>query len=116
MRRLVEGLRSAGVTLPPVYCCPHTSQCGCVYRKPARGFAERAPGEHGLDLARSAVIGDSGADDMLLARAIGAKAVLVLTGWGRGSLSEFRCLWAHTEAGLVAEDLLQGVRWARAQF
>lgn len=112
VRRLADQLSAVGVTLPPVYCCPHTAKCGCACRKPSPSLAERAAMDWGLDLSRSAVIGDSGADDILLARAIGAKAVLVLTGWGAGSLGEYRHLWAHTEADFIAEDALQGVAWA----
>jgi ribonucleotide monophosphatase NagD (HAD superfamily) len=78
-------------------------------------MAERAARELDLDLSRSVVIGDSGAHDVLLARAIGAKAVLVRTGWGESSMGEFRPLWAHTEADFLAADALQGVAWSLSQ-
>jgi heptosyltransferase-2 len=74
------------------YYCPHHPDEGCRCRKPRPEMALRARGEHGLDLKTSYVIGDKEAD-MLLARAIGATGVLVLTGEARESeAASFRAL------------------------
>jgi histidinol-phosphate phosphatase family protein len=100
-----------GVRWPKVYCCPHADSDGCACRKPKPGMARQAAQDLGVDLSRCFVVGDSGGNDMLLARAIGAKGVLVRTGWGEGSLREYRHLWADVEADHIAEDALAAVKW-----
>jgi len=58
------------------YYCPHAPEEGCSCRKPEPEMLLRARAEHGIDLKRSWVVGD-GASDMLLARAVGAKGLLI---------------------------------------
>lgn len=93
------------------YICPHGAEEGCDCRKPGVGNFRQAALEYGLDLTRCAVIGDVGATDMLAAHAIGARKVLVRTGWGEGSLGEFRQTWAVTEPDHVAAHVLDAVKW-----
>ncbi|MDI6895322.1 MAG: HAD hydrolase-like protein [Bacillota bacterium] len=90
------------------------SRCGC--RKPLPGLLLRAAREHELDLTRTAVIGDTGATDMVAANAVGAIKILVRTGLGEGSLNEFRHSWADVEPDYVAADLLDAVEWLVAKF
>lgn len=72
----------------------------------------RAATEHGLDLTSCAVIGDVGSTDMLAAAAVGAKKVLVETGWGKQSLETYRHKWYdQASPDFVATDLLDAVRW-----
>ena len=54
-------------------------ECDC--RKPSPGMAERAALELGLDLRKSVVVGDSQVD-LGLGRVIGARPILVRTGYG----------------------------------
>ncbi len=58
--RLQSELARAGARVDATYHCPHweavTGPCNC--RKPALGMYTRAAAEHGLDLSRSAYIGD----------------------------------------------------------
>lgn len=100
-----------GYGLDGAYICPHGAEEGCGCRKPAPGMLLRAAQEHGLDLSRCAVIGDVGATDMLAAAAVGAVKVLLLTGWGIGSLTEHRQTWAQVEPDHIASDLLEAVQW-----
>lgn len=82
------------------YYCPHHPDEHCPCRKPEPEMALRARAEHGIDLKSSYVVGDND-KDMLLAEAVGAKGVLVLTG-------------AHEEsraARYVAKDLRDAVNW-----
>jgi heptosyltransferase-2 len=58
------------------YHCPHHPDEHCACRKPEPEMLLRARGEGGIDLKRSFVVGD-GKSDMLLARAVGARAVLI---------------------------------------
>lgn len=111
MSQILDDLRNAGAYFDAVYCCPHTAEDGCSCRKPRPGLVERAVREFNVDVRRSYVIGDIGAADMLLAHAIGAKGVLVLTGVGKRSLGEFRHLWAGVEPAHVAENVLEAVKW-----
>ncbi|MFZ9090402.1 MAG: HAD hydrolase-like protein, partial [Planctomycetaceae bacterium] len=69
----------------------------------------------GIDLGRSYVVGDTGKWDMLLARKVGSKAVLVRTGLGESSLSEYRHTWQEIDPDYVAEDVLGAAEWIVAQ-
>lgn len=81
--RLDELLVAEGVSFDAVYHCPHhpefTGPCDC--RKPATGLFRRAQAEHGIDLARSAFIGDR-TTDVEPAHALGGRGWLVRTGYG----------------------------------
>ncbi|MCL0042440.1 lipopolysaccharide heptosyltransferase II [Thermodesulfovibrionales bacterium] len=61
------------------YCCPHLPGDHCPCRKPEPWMLMMARAEHGIDLKRSYVVGDK-ESDMLLAKAVGAKGILVKTG------------------------------------
>ncbi|MFQ5693269.1 MAG: D-glycero-alpha-D-manno-heptose-1,7-bisphosphate 7-phosphatase [Nitrospinota bacterium] len=86
---------------------PYNRDSDC--RKPKPGLAERAARDLGLDLGRSYVVGDRGTD-LELARRIGARCVLVLTGYGRGEWTWNRSRWA-APPDAVAEDLAEAARW-----
>lgn len=74
-------LALAGAHVDGWYCCPHAPWTVCACRKPRPGLLEQAAAEHGLDLSRSALVGDK-ESDLLAARAAGCHAVLVRTGYG----------------------------------
>ena len=59
--------------------CPHLPGDYCSCRKPEPGMLCDARYRHGIDLRRSFVVGDK-ESDMLLAKAVGAKSILVKTG------------------------------------
>jgi heptosyltransferase-2 len=61
------------------YYCPHRPEDHCSCRKPEPGLLYRARAEHRIDLRSSFFVGDKDID-MLLAKAVGAKGVLVKTG------------------------------------
>jgi heptosyltransferase-2 len=61
------------------YYCPHHPDDHCSCRKPQPGMLIKARNDYGIDLKRSFVVGDNECD-MILARAVGAKAILVKTG------------------------------------
>lgn len=102
-RRLEELLARQGARLDGIYCCPHGPEEGCECRKPRPGLAMRAARELGIDLRRSWVVGDK-RSDLELARRLGARAVLVLTGYGRQTLTQ-------VNAPRVARDLREAVDW-----
>jgi len=117
---LVKQLKRAGASLDGVYVCPHhptegqppfRAQCEC--RKPKPGLMLRAATELGLDLAASTVIGDR-PSDLATAQAVGAKGVLVLTGYGLGEW-EYRRETFTVMPDHVAADLFDAVEWILAQ-
>jgi D-glycero-D-manno-heptose 1,7-bisphosphate phosphatase len=117
--QLVEQLKDAGAHLDGLYVCPHhptegappfRAECDC--RKPRPGLLLRAAQELGLDLSGSSMVGDK-ASDLLVARAVGARAVLVLTGYGLGEWEYRRALLPLTPDH-VAADLLDAVHWVIA--
>jgi histidinol-phosphate phosphatase family protein len=72
---IIARLDRAGVKLDAFYYCPHY-QAGCECRKPEPGMVLQAAREHGLDVARSAVVGDRGSD-IELGQRLGIPGVLV---------------------------------------
>ncbi|WGG44610.1 HAD-IIIA family hydrolase [Rossellomorea sp. DA94] len=93
------------------FICPHRSGDDCHCHKPKPGMLLEASQKYNLDLTRTVLIGDVGSTDMLAAHSVGTMKVLVLTGWGQGSLNQYRDSWAEVEADYVAENLLDAVQW-----
>ena len=76
--RLQGLLEQEGAVLDAIYFCPHHPDDGCRCRKPERGMIDRAVAEFQVDLRRSYLVGNH-VRDMQLARAAGAKPILVTT-------------------------------------
>ncbi|MSR36585.1 MAG: HAD family hydrolase [Gemmatimonadetes bacterium] len=81
--RLESVLRAADAAPEGTYFCPHhpdfDGPCDC--RKPGTGLYLRAAREHDLDPAASWYVGDK-LTDVLPARALGGRGILVRTGYG----------------------------------
>lgn len=117
---LVRLLADAGARLDGLYVCPHHPTEGeppwradCDCRKPRPGLLTRAAADLDLDLARSTMVGDK-ASDLVPGRAVGARTVLVLTGYGLGEW-EYRRDRFPVQPDHVAGDLLDAVEWALAR-
>jgi len=82
------------------YYCPHHPDEHCPCRKPEPEMLLRARAQHTINLKRSYVVGDKEAD-MLLAKAVGAKGILVQT----GELKESQ------DADIIAKNLTEAVNW-----
>src|SRR5690349_3928969 len=87
--RMLDQLAKESARIDAIYYCPHHPRIGdehyrvsCDCRKPNIGMLAAASREHDIDLSRSFVIGDK-SSDMRLAEKAGARAALVLTGYGR---------------------------------
>ncbi len=106
-----EDIKELGAYIDEVYCCPHSKEDKCECKKPLNGMVKVAERDFNIEIEKSYVIGDMGMSDMLLANAIGAKGVLVLTGVGEGSLNEFRHTWKDVEPAYVADNVLEAVKW-----
>ncbi len=106
-------LAASGARIDGWYYCPHhpnatipelKSPCAC--RKPGRAMIDAACREHGIDLARSWVIGDRDVD-VQMAATVGARGILVTTGHGARDLEKLgRVL---PDGTLVARDLTEAV-------
>lgn len=98
-----------------IYYCPHYQSSriplydkDCRCRKPHPGMGLQAASDLGIGLPRSYMIGDK-VEDIQFGLNIESKPVLVLTGYGRKSLSRLEQLGitpAH-----VAQNLLDAVNW-----
>lgn len=80
--QLKDDLKKHGVRLNAIYTCPHHPVHRCPCRKPKPTLFRRAVRELSLDTRRSYLIGDR-PSDVLPAKALGARGLLVLTGQGR---------------------------------
>jgi D-glycero-D-manno-heptose 1,7-bisphosphate phosphatase len=117
MKKLLE---SEEAHLDGIYYCPHHPDIGvppyrqkCRCRKPATGMIEAAMKEFALDLSQSYMVGDRGVD-IEFAHHIGAKAILVLTGYGKGEWEYSGAQW-KVKPDHVAQDLLEAVQWILQQ-
>jgi D-glycero-D-manno-heptose 1,7-bisphosphate phosphatase len=106
---MTQQLAAAGAHLTAIYYCPHTSDDDCECRKPKPGMIRQAAREHGVDMARSFVVGDR-YGDVELAQANGGRGVLVRTGYGAEDLRVNSASWVQ-QPDFVADDLADAVNW-----
>lgn len=98
----------AGIVLDGWYICPHAAAAApaCPCRKPAPGLLQRAAAEHGIELARSWMVGDI-LDDVEAGRRAGCRTVLLDVGnetvWHRTPQREphHRCADLNAAASLI---------------
>jgi lipopolysaccharide heptosyltransferase II len=76
---LKAALGAGGASLDAIYYCPHHPDEHCLCRKPETGMVARAIKDLSLDPTSVYVIGDQ-SRDVELARRIGARSVLVMSG------------------------------------
>ncbi len=113
-RHLAAQLAAGGARIDAYYYCPHhpdgtvaayRRQCEC--RKPASGLVDRAVRELDLDPARSFVVGDKWLD-VELARAAGARGILVRTGTGAAEEARPR---PGVSADVIVDNLAGAASW-----
>lgn len=120
--RLKALLDAEGAGLDGLYYCPHhptegkgefTRACDC--RKPAAGLFLKAAEEHGIDLAKSFFIGDK-LSDISMAPALGAKGILVETGYGKEEFESLTQMVSQNKKNLykpvfLAKDVYSAAVW-----
>ena len=106
---MLELLAQQGARLDAIYVCQHAPDEDCSCRKPRPGLLHQAAQELHLDLSRSYVVGDR-YNDIHLAAKVGAKGILVLTGYGRGELENYQGE-RLVEPDYIAADLLDAAAW-----
>ena len=114
--RLKELLEEKCAYLDGIYYCPHHPEFGpreyrkrCDCRKPEAGMLEMASREFKIELPLSYVIGDK-ISDIALAHRVGAKGVLVLTGYGKEEVKSLD-RGSRNRPYYIAEDILAAVNW-----
>ncbi|MGA8090350.1 MAG: HAD-IIIA family hydrolase [Terracidiphilus sp.] len=100
-------LRNCGAEILGPYVCPHRFREPCQCKKPSTFLYEQAAKDHGIDLQRSFVIGDS-MEDVRAARQFGGQGCLVRTGWAENPAVVER---ATPYGPFVAESLGSAVDW-----
>lgn len=91
-----------------IYVCPHVEADACRCRKPLPGLAERAAAELGFSPAEAYVVGDREVD-VAMGRAVGARTVLVRTGYG--AEVEAKGLCGADVPDYAGDDLVDAARW-----
>ena len=115
-RELTKRLAAGGARIDAYYHCPHHPTEGtvaeyaiaCECRKPGRGLVDRAARDLGLDPAHSFVVGDSWLD-IGMARAAGARGILVGTGAGADEERSMRP--PDLAADAIVDNLAAAVSW-----
>lgn len=100
-QRLAEMLARFGVQLDGIYQCPHDPDAGCDCRKPLPGMVHQAVAAHGFNPREAWVIGDKEVD-VGLGHSVGAKSILVRTGYGKS-------LETESKADFIVDDLAAGI-------
>jgi D-glycero-D-manno-heptose 1,7-bisphosphate phosphatase len=111
---IADLLAQGGARIDAYYYCPHhpdgklshdAKRCDC--RKPGRGMVDRAVRELGVVPEQSYTVGDRWLD-VGLARTVGARGVLVRTGYG---LTEEHRRPDGLAADVVVDNLVAAVSW-----
>ncbi|MBX2998955.1 MAG: D-glycero-beta-D-manno-heptose 1,7-bisphosphate 7-phosphatase [Caldilineaceae bacterium] len=105
-QRMNEELAKANAHVDAIFICPHHPSDNCNCRKPKVGLFQKAAQELGLDVRRSVIIGDK-VSDLLPARELGCRTVLVLTGYGESQRRQLGNYYPDA----FASDLAEAVSW-----
>jgi D-glycero-D-manno-heptose 1,7-bisphosphate phosphatase len=103
--RMTSAIEAAGGRLAGIFVCPHAPDAGCDCRKPLPGLLRQIERAFGRPLAGLPVIGDA-ARDLEAAEAVGARAMLVRTGYGAATEARL----AGTRRVEVYDDLAAAAR------
>jgi histidinol-phosphate phosphatase family protein len=106
-------LAKGGASVDALYFCPHTPEQKCACRKPGTAMFEQAIREHGIEAARSFVIGDMKMD-VEAGQKIGARTALVPEPKNRDKTLKELDGWGF-RPDFVGADFLSAVRWILAQ-
>ncbi|MFZ5875327.1 MAG: D-glycero-alpha-D-manno-heptose-1,7-bisphosphate 7-phosphatase [Nitrospirota bacterium] len=105
--RLAALLAQRGARLDGIYSCVHCPEEGCDCRKPGTALAVQAARDLGVDVSRSAMIGDKSVD-LELGRRLGGRTVLVRSGEGRKTETE---LSSSMRPNHIADTIYEAVQW-----
>jgi D-glycero-D-manno-heptose 1,7-bisphosphate phosphatase len=117
-RHIAARFEAGGATIDGFYYCPHlvdapvtAYRVACDCRKPLPGLIRQAERDLDIDVARSIVVGDRWRE-IEMGRAVGARTVLVRTGYGR---TEEASPPAGVAPDAIVDNLTQAVVWILGQ-
>ncbi len=117
-RHISARLEAGGARIDGFYYCPHyptgvveVYRTSCDCRKPEPGMFRRAAAELDLDLAGSFVVGDKW-HDLQAGQAVGARGVLVRTGWGWKDEAAPK---PGVGADAIVDNLMEAAAWILQQ-
>ncbi len=111
-------LKEKDAYIDKLYYCPHhpegkvkefAIECDC--RKPKPGMVNKALQDFEIDMEHSVMIGDR-YKDIVFAKNLGLKSILVLTGYGKGEWEYDRDTW-KVMPDYTASDLFDAVTWIK---
>jgi D-glycero-D-manno-heptose 1,7-bisphosphate phosphatase len=112
-KKMLDDLKIRGAILDGIYYCPHYPKAkhpeygiDCDCRKPKTGLIQQALKDFPIDRKKMFVIGDKWTD-IELGENIGAKKILVKTGYGKGELIDQQKNKIRPD--IIAENLLYAV-------
>ena len=94
-----------GLDLLGIYYCPDHPDNATKNRKPGTGMFQQAAHDHGIDLAKSIMIGDA-VSDIEAGINSDMETMLVLTGKGKASQAKF----SNRSPTFIVENLLKGAQ------
>ena len=107
-------LARGGARVDAFYYCPHHPEASvqeyrmsCDCRKPGPGMLLRAAADLDIDLTRSFMVGDRW-HDLQAGRAVGARNVLVRTGYGR---TEEALPTKGIDADAIVNNIMEAASW-----
>jgi D-glycero-D-manno-heptose 1,7-bisphosphate phosphatase len=113
-RHVTMKLQAGGARVEGFYYCPHHPEASieayrksCECRKPKPGMLRQAADDLKLDLARSFVIGDRW-HDLQAGDAVGARGILVRTGYGRTEEASSK---PHAAPAAIVDNLIEAASW-----
>ena len=107
---LEKKLSQKGAWIDGIYYCPHGPDDNCSCRKPKTAMVRRAQREHKINLKKSYVIGDHPADFML-AKNMGGKGVLVLSGHGKHGYKNTLSKNSVQKPDKITKNILSAAKW-----
>ena len=105
---LQKRLKKRGVEIDDFFICFHLPEENCNCRIPKPGLVYQALKKHPIILEKSYVVGDK-LVDIELAKNLGIKSVLVLTGYGKGEL-EYVAPKKGVYPDFIAKDLKEAAQ------
>jgi histidinol-phosphate phosphatase family protein len=106
----IRRLKEKDAPVDGLYFCPHHPDANCECRKPETGMVQKAAEELKLDLKNTVVIGDKSID-VKLGKNIGAKTILVVTGYGKSEVNKLAD--QNDKPDFVADTLLDAANWIK---
>ena len=108
--KMLEAVRAKGGEIDAIFFCPHKPEDNCRCRKPLPGLFLEIIDRLKANLSGVYAVGDS-ERDILAARAVAARAVLVRPGKGKRTLKKSKLLAdvpVFDDLAAFTEDLLSG--------